>query len=310
MLQDLDHEPVQLRDYIMGEFRARYAGDPSVTKSLVWDFAGRRYTSAADLAFTVKLAHRPETRDRGVAPRFARDVRPEDTNGVNLILLGPRHMNPWVELFEKEATFRLEHNESDSTYRLVNAKPAPGEPNDVLVSPMDVRREILGIVNYHRSHEGSSVLMLSGTGVAGAEAASDFVSDDAKLAPVLQKAAKDGRIRGFDLLLRGRNLAGSSPRASVVAMHIDEYRAMLMHRGGDYPTYTQHCRANHDCSRNTSLFRHLLPNVEWRELHRQCAGREENGDTQGGENQGVQRREIRHRPTLRGLPAGPQALLE
>jgi hypothetical protein len=83
-----------------------------------------------------------------------------------------------------------------------------------------------------------------------------------------------------------------------------------MHRGSDYPADPKHGRANYYCSGHIALFRHLLPHVEWRDFHRQRAGREKNGHAQGGENQGVQRREIRHRPTLRGLPGGPQALLE
>ncbi len=221
MLQDLVHKPVPLHDYVSGDYRARYEGDNKLG-SVAWTFGERRYTPMADLDFVANLARRPEAARARTLTRFARDVRVEDTKGTNLILLGPKHMNPWVELFEKETTFRLDHDEAASSYHLLNTKPAAGDVQDAVISSSDVRDQVYRIVNFHRSREGTSVLIVMGTSVAGTEAAADFVLDNAKLLPILQKAEQNGRIRSFDLLLRGRNLAGAAPRASVVGFHIAE----------------------------------------------------------------------------------------
>ena len=64
--------------------------------------------------------------------------------------------------------------------------------------------------------------MLSGTSIAGTEAAADLILDDAKLIPWLRRAEVQGEVKGFDMLLHGSNLAGSAPRAEVVAFHVDK----------------------------------------------------------------------------------------
>ena len=50
-----------------------------------------------------------------------------------------------------------------------------------------------------------------------------------------------------------------------------------MHCRRDNPADSQHDRTGYNGRRHIALFRHLLPKVEWRELHGKRAGREENG---------------------------------
>jgi hypothetical protein len=165
---------------------------------------------------------RPEAGGRGIVTRYARDVRVEDLKGANLILLGARQSNPWVELFEKEATFRIDDDEKTGGLTIVNASPHPGEPLAISLSVKSMQAEIYGAITYHRHDSGSAVaLMVAGTSVAGTEAAADFVLDDSRLGPWLRRAETNGKFRGFDILLRGRNLAGSAPRAEVVAFHLE-----------------------------------------------------------------------------------------
>jgi hypothetical protein len=221
MLQDLAHQPVQLQEYLTGEYRARLATLSRLDSGLAFGFAGRRYTSIADLEFAARLSRRPEARS-GLITRYARDVRVEDLKRNNLILLGARHSNPWVELFEKDASFRLEHDEATSVFRIVNTRPQSAEPTVITITPEDSQHEIYGLVTWHRNREGSgNVLMVAGTTVAGTEAAADFVLDDVKLLPWLHKARNGSQFRGFDILLHARNLAGSAPHAEVAAFHID-----------------------------------------------------------------------------------------
>jgi hypothetical protein len=221
MLEDLTHHPVPLREYLTGEHRRQLLQQVPVEGTAA-TFTERRYTPYTDLAFAVRLARRPEAAHLGILARYARDIRVEDLKRSNLILLGPRHMNPWVELFERESTFRVEHDEKTSEYRIVNLKPGPGELRAVTVTLSGVRQEVYGIISYHRNREGSGyVLMLSGTSIAGTEAAADMLLDDAQLVQWLRKAQPGGENKGFDLLLRGQNLAGSAPRAEVVAFHVD-----------------------------------------------------------------------------------------
>ncbi len=220
MLQDLAHQPVSLQEYITGDYRTKLAAQSVLSPDLASNLSVRRYTSIADLEFASRLMRRPEAQPRGMLTRYARDVRVEDLKGTNLVLVGARHSNPWVELSEKDATFRLEHDERTGIFQVVNVKPQAGEPESIVISPADLPKEIYAIITYHRNRVGSgSALAVAGTSVAGTEAAADFLLDDSRMLPWLRKAASGGEIKGFDILLRDRNLAGSAPRADVVAFH-------------------------------------------------------------------------------------------
>jgi hypothetical protein len=222
MLENLSHRSVTLQEYLTGEYQRRVASQHGRDDELASSLGRRRYTSIADLDFTSRLAGRRDAAARGITIRYARDVRVEDLKGRNVILLGARQSNPWVELFEKDSTFRIDDDETSTGLSIVNLRPAAGEAGRINVSPTDMQTEIYGIVTYHR-HESDAGLSLlaAGTSVAGTEAAADFVLDDRRLVPWLRKAEEHGEYRGFDILLSGRNLAGSAPRAEVVSFHVE-----------------------------------------------------------------------------------------
>ncbi|HKE27865.1 MAG TPA: hypothetical protein VKB88_36160 [Bryobacteraceae bacterium] len=222
MLQDLAHQPAQLPEYLNGEYRRRLASQSQVSPDIAFNLAGRRYTSIADLEFANRLSHRRESARLGVFTRYARDVRVEDLKRNNLILLGARHSNPWVELYEQDTTIRLQHDERTGVFTVLNTTPGPSETREIVISPADLEHEIYGIITYHqKGGDLTKVLIIAGTSVAGTEAAADFLLDDARLLTWLQKATVHGEVRGFDILLHARNLSGSAPRAEVVAFHAD-----------------------------------------------------------------------------------------
>lgn len=224
VLENLSHQSVSLPEYISGEYRARLIGSSGPNHDLVSIFGTRRYTSIADLEFAIRLAHRSEAARMGVVTRYARDVRVGDVKGRNVILLGARQANPWVGLFEKEATFRLDDDERTAGLRIVNLAPQEGEEATIERSPAQMAEEIYGIVTYHRNTDGPGIsLLVAGMSVAGTEAAADFVLDDSRLVPWLRKAEAGREIRDFDILLRGRNLAGTAPKAEVVAFHLKPF---------------------------------------------------------------------------------------
>lgn len=217
MMQDLTDQSVRLQDYITGEYRGR-----SAKAGTAAGFGNRRYTSIADLDFAVGLAGRPEATGHTPRTRYARDVRVDDLKNVSVILLGAKHSNPWVELFEKEATFRLDHDEAGKQFRIFNTAPQAGERQIYNDLPPDLNH-VYGIITFHRNREASGyALLVAGTSVAGTESAADFVLADHKIGPYLERARQGSTIRGFDLLLESSNLAGSSPKSSVVAFHISE----------------------------------------------------------------------------------------
>jgi hypothetical protein len=221
MLENLSKIRVSLQDYITGEYRLRMARQAPNDSGLAFNLGGRRYTSIADLEFASKLSTRAQASGHAIAIRYARDVRVDDMKRGSVILLGAKQSNPWVELFERESTLRIEDDETTTSLRIVNLAPNPGEPRSILMSPSAMQEDIYGIVTYHRNGAGGgAALLIAGTTVAGTEAAADFVLDDARFEPWLRKAQSPSGFHGFDILLHGRNLAGAAPRADVVSMHV------------------------------------------------------------------------------------------
>jgi hypothetical protein len=222
MLQNLSHGSVSLQEYIAGDYPRRLATQGPIDSSVLFNLGTRRYTSIADLEFASRLSQRPEGVRRGFTIHYARDVRVGDLNGNNVILLGARQSNPWVELFERDATFRIDTDDVAGTMSIVNLQPIDGEPATIVLSSEQMQTEIYGIIAYHRHEAGSGVsLLVAGTTLAGTEAAADFVLDDNRLVPWLHKAEARGEFRGFDILVRARNLGGTAPRAEVVSFHFD-----------------------------------------------------------------------------------------
>jgi hypothetical protein len=220
MLQNLARREISLQDYIAGDYRTRLAALSAFDPGMVSNLSNRRYTSIADLEFAAGLARRPEAARQAPRIRYARDVRPEELKSGSVILLGARHSNPWVGLFESDATFRIEDDERTSSLSVINLSPRDGEQREITRSSEEIRREVYAIVTYHKKREGSGfALVVAGMSLAGTEAAVNFVLDDARLLPWLEKARSGGRIGEFDILLHGRNLGGSALSADVIAFH-------------------------------------------------------------------------------------------
>jgi hypothetical protein len=67
--------------------------------------------------------------------------------------------------------------------------------------------------------EGSGqILILEGTSMAGTESAADFVLDDARLLPFLERIkTRGGGIPYFELLLQSNSMNGSASQSEILA---------------------------------------------------------------------------------------------
>ncbi len=222
MLQDMAGREATLQDYLSGRYVDQLAAGPVAGDDPRYAFGRRRYTAIADLTFALRLDRRPEASRHGVDVRYARDLRMHDLTGRCLILLGARQSNPWVELFEEQAAFRLLHDSASGDFRIVIRQPAPGEPSEIRVTPSMGQREVYGVISYHRNPRTTGwVLMVRGTSLTGTESAANLLFDDARLSELLRQATGPAGPRGFDILTRDRNLAGIPSHAEVAAVRID-----------------------------------------------------------------------------------------
>ncbi len=219
----LSGQDMDLKGYLDGAYRSEAKGLPQISPSATrkdWllDLANRRYTSIVDLQAVLSLKDRARSLGSEVNVRYARDLRPNDFKTGTVILLGMSSANPWIELFEQHMNFVLK-DDYTRAYWVLNRNPQKGEPARWETLRSDSQRGVFGVVAYMPNVAGDgNALILEGVSMAGTEAASDFVDDDAQLLPFLNQIRKpDGTLPYFELLLGTQNMGASAVRSQILA---------------------------------------------------------------------------------------------
>jgi hypothetical protein len=210
--QNLTGQIVGVAEYASGKFRN--ASQARVDDSILEDVGGRRYTSFSDLKFAARLSMLPQLNPARFSIRFARDLHVDDLKGANVILVGSPQGNPWVELFHKDLNFLIVSDEPSRTLTVQNRQPLPGELAQYTYSVADKEHRAYALLSLTRNLDRSGfVLLVQGTTVAGIEAATDFLFEEAAMRPILREAGEGG----FEVLLETGNIAASGVGTAVRA---------------------------------------------------------------------------------------------
>jgi hypothetical protein len=225
MLQDISGTEVHLNDYISGDFQQKFRG-LNLTARKDARFGPDRfssYTSTADLAIALGIAHIAQEAGAKITVRYARDMRMQDLKGANTILIGAPHANPWDEIFEPESSFRmvfpmhLDGMHIDGRY-FVNKHPRAGEQPIYENQTLATSRLAYTLISFlPGAGDGNYVLMLQGQNMPGTQAAGDFLLDQGSMEPILRKALlADGRIGPFEILLEARAVGANAAETHAV----------------------------------------------------------------------------------------------
>jgi hypothetical protein len=152
---------------------------------------------------------------------FARDFGVSYLYSHNVILLGTRRANPWMEFFEPQLNFRSGFDESGPLSYFRNLAPRPGERATYPVE--------WGNLGYCRvaflpnPTRNGNVLLLSGTEMADTEAGGAFITNEGwirALRSTLRLGPQD-RCPHFEVLLKVEYVArNAAPHFSIVAHRI------------------------------------------------------------------------------------------
>ncbi len=150
---------------------------------------------------------------------YARDLHPNDLKSGPVILLGAQEGTPWVELFEDRMNFVLEHDRQRHTFVVLNRSPRGSELARYEADHRDPQHKVYGLIALRPNLQGSGqILILEGTSMAGTESAADFVFDDARLLPFLEKIKlRDGALPYFELLLQSNSMNGSASHSEILS---------------------------------------------------------------------------------------------
>ena len=222
LFTDMVNAPVSLQDYInrnylLGTIGAeRDAGKRRELQLLM----SRRYTSMADVLTVQRISYQGALDQKNVSIYFARDYPSQRLRSMNVILLGSKRSNPWVEAFEQKMNFRMEYDQTSGDNRVRNLHPRPGETASYVVpGGTHDPRESLAVIAYLPNAGGTgSAVILEGTGLPSTMAAGEaFVSNGfQKIAQALPMPA-GSRVPYFEALLRTDAVGASVVSFSVLA---------------------------------------------------------------------------------------------
>lgn len=219
ILQNLTEAPADLTTYLNGEYFSN-ADLKGVDQGSVDDLRTQRYTSMADLDITLKLSRLPEVIPDHLIVRYVRDLRMDDLENSNAILLGAIHTDPWVNLLQRGLNFQFECGKRVNDCFIRNSHPERGELSIYHSDPSSPSHETYALVALLPNLGGNGwILLIEGLNMAGTEAAANILLNDAIMQPLLtrQAAGRNGSLRPFELLIKTGSLGAEALPAQVVA---------------------------------------------------------------------------------------------
>jgi hypothetical protein len=159
-------------------------------------------------------AHSPAVKLAG-----ARSYTPESIETHNVILIGGRESNPWVELYKSRMNFFVEYEPLGHRTYIVNRNPLPGEKSVYETISQDRSRGYSVVTFMPNLSEHHYVLIVSGSDSQATRAAAEFVTSSEGLAQIRQKMPQ-GRFPFFEVILGSSRLVGTTLNTEILAYRV------------------------------------------------------------------------------------------
>jgi hypothetical protein len=223
IVEDMMKRSFPLSDYLnrsyLSEVRAYSlcTADNKVVNSIPFEsIAARNNGSFGDF----QVAQRIEALDHGSTSAhvsFAREFTADSVKRDNVILIGSRKSNPWVDLFTDEMNFLVKYDASLDQSFVVNLHPRAGE-QALYAQPADPYASLgYSVIAYlpNPSRTGRA-LIIEGTNAEATNAAGEFVTSEETMSNFLKKVPGK-KIPYFEILLKTARMSGTPFQAEVVA---------------------------------------------------------------------------------------------
>jgi len=218
LLQDLLGRPIGLSEYLQPEtWRLDSLAARPDLQMVARLAAHRHYTSLANVNITRRIQTVAGAGQDQLTAVFARDFNIRQMKSDNVVLIGSRRANPWVELVESQLNFRFGYDAAASQSFFENRQPRAGElaayRNDPAVSYCD----IAFLPNLSNT---GNVLVISGTEMEGTEAGGEFLTTARGMEMLHHYVKLDGRLPYFEVLLKSSKIGGAAPGFEVIATRL------------------------------------------------------------------------------------------
>jgi hypothetical protein len=219
LLHRMTQKDTTLAEYLTRNFEEATRPLSPTRTAEVLNIADRRYTSFVDLNTFRRLQQLAFIRGARLDAKYARDLQMDELKQGNLILSGARGANPWLELYEPELNFVGANDGVQHKFSFINRHPQAGETAEFSVSEVDPKQPVLGVLAFLPNLDRTgNALIVEGNSMAGTEAISDFLFEDAALLPFLEKIKKsDGSLPHFEVLVESNSVNGSAGPFRILA---------------------------------------------------------------------------------------------
>jgi hypothetical protein len=209
-------------DEFLGE---QWTGNFGAELAPVSPRSGNQFTSVVSAVAASRISAMLETTGRTALVVPARRLQMEQFKGEQpVILLGSSISNPWAEVFRENLTFTIEVEPATRFQYIENHAPVPGEPARWQPTPVTASPGIAyAILSLIPNLTGKGwVLLVAGTSAEGTSAASELLTDPARLRKELiaRGINPTGRVQKMELLLRVQSQGMDSRHYQVIASRV------------------------------------------------------------------------------------------
>jgi hypothetical protein len=148
--------------------------------------------------------------------RFARDYTPDLLKRDNIILIGARKSNPWVDFFQDQLEFKVGYDANLEQNSVQNLHPKPGE-SQFYLEPKDAATGYGVVAFLPNIGQTRDALIIEGTDSQATEAAGEFVTNEESMAS-LRRQLNSKTFPYFQLLLKTSRLSGTPFTAQIVTL--------------------------------------------------------------------------------------------
>jgi hypothetical protein len=217
--EDILKTSIPLSDYLNYSYRhlAESEGISPDTKNAVDLVLSRNNGSISDFR-AVRRILMLDPFSSSARLRFARDYTPDLLKRDNVILIGARKSNPWVDFFQDQLEFTVGYDVNLQQNSIHNLHPKPGE-SQFYPEPKDPASNVgYGVVAFLPNiGQTGDALIIAGTDSQATEAAGEFVTNEESMAS-LQRQLGAKTFPYFQLLLKTSRLSGTPFTAQIVTL--------------------------------------------------------------------------------------------
>jgi len=225
--QDLNGKTLNLGDYL----GHGYLAGPD---DKLLEVAARRATSPADITVSLHLAALAGEFGGQVNAQFARNANAEFFHRGNVVLLGSRRSNPWIQVYEPYLNFELRQDPQSRAPIFRNRSPQPHEAAQYAIPASlddqgaeEREMESYGVIALLKDCGGRGLVVLDeGLNMQATQAGGDEITDPQRLDTLLRSIGhKPGTtVSPFEALIQIRSLPGGydAPRVIAYRLHPED----------------------------------------------------------------------------------------